>query len=59
MNIPSILVGVAIIIGLIVAISAMNRGNGACGGNCSTCAMSEHCEKMGQPPKKEEKKEDK
>lgn len=59
MNIPSILVGVAIIIGLIAAISAMNRGNGACGGNCSTCAMSEHCERMGQPPNTKEKKEGK
>ena len=46
MNLPSILVGVALIAALLWAMSAMNRGNSKCGGNCSTCAMSEHCEKM-------------
>lgn len=60
MNIPSILVGVALIIVLILAIGFMNKGNGPCGGNCSTCAMSEHCEKLDEEKakKKTEKKED-
>lgn len=57
MNLPSILVGVALVIGLIFAISKMNKGSGPCGGNCSTCAMSEHCEKLEElkTKKKEEK----
>lgn len=46
MNIASILVGVAVVVLLVFAIGRMNRGNGPCGGNCSTCAMSEHCEKL-------------
>lgn len=59
MNIPSILVGVALIVVLILAISFMNRGNSPCGGNCSTCAMSEHCERLDEEKaKKKEKKEE-
>ena len=60
MNVPSILVGVALIVVLILAIGFMNKGNGPCGGNCSTCAMSEHCEKLDEEKvkKKTEKKED-
>ena len=46
MNFASIVVGVALVIVLVFAIGFMNRGNGPCGGNCSTCAMSEHCEKQ-------------
>jgi len=48
MNFISILIGVLIIVGLVVAIAYMNKGNSPCGGNCSTCVMSEHCEKQEQ-----------
>lgn len=57
MNIPSIIIGVLLVVALIAAMSFMNKGNSPCGGNCSTCAMSEHCEKMDEP--KKEKKEEK
>jgi len=52
MNIGSIVIGVLLIIGLVVAIGKMNRGNGPCGGDCSTCVMSEHCEKLEEAKKK-------
>ncbi len=60
MNLANILIGVVLIIVLILAISFMNKGNSPCGGNCSTCAMSEHCEKFEEPKtkKKDDKKKD-
>jgi len=54
MNLISIIIGVLIIVALVFAIGAMNKGNSPCGGNCSTCVMSEHCEKQEQPKDKKE-----
>lgn len=52
MNFISIIIGVLIIAGLVVAMGYMNKGNSPCGGNCSTCVMSEHCEKQEEDKKK-------
>ena len=46
MKIATIIIGAAVVTVLLLAISAMNKGTGKCGGNCSTCVMSEHCEKQ-------------
>jgi len=45
MSLVSIVIGVALVVGLVAAIGFMNKGNSPCGGNCSTCVMSEHCDK--------------
>lgn len=58
-NLASILVGVALVVVLIVAIGFMNKGNSPCGGNCSTCAMSEHCERLDEEKAKKEAQEKK
>jgi len=59
MNFASIVIGVLLVIALVAAIGFMNKGNSPCGGNCGTCAMSEHCEKMEdlRKTKKEEGKQ--
>lgn len=45
MNILRILIGAGLVLAILLALSLMNRGSGSCAGNCTTCALSSHCEK--------------
>jgi len=43
MNVADILVGAGVILALLLAIGAMSKSQGGCGGNCSSCSMSHSC----------------